>query len=772
MNAANESPPAPSLRRLPFSIRFAPEFTNYLSAILPEDGDEFERFDGFLFGIVESDFAVVRMFRLFPSTPGTGTQNSFETLLTQSRKESQVAGLTLVGWFSARNSVQLQPEDIAFHERNFVKPNHIALLVKSEPESQVSLEVYCRTSDGVFSERTHRSGGIRISYSSPAVAPLVLPLETKSYPESLFTDQTSGKMLEEAEPAAAWKDVLASVTKRASDLLKTAQPEETGDSVTPSAGSEEVELIQLDDPSSITPNLQFGTPFGGYGAAVAPAKIPQDQPEIPRTVEPGTQDTSPKADTPHIVSVPKQRSAAPPPGEAVLVRSEGPRAAPSANEFLAKALHSSPHSVQSSTEPRDVPAAPQLTAAASLQPFSRFRTKTLRDLPWRGMAALFAVVAASTFVFIYLKTAHANGRLPAFLQAFLPPPALNLKVATVGERFQLSWNRETPAVRNAREAILDINDGSQHHQIQLGSAELASGSVLYLPNTDDIVFRLEVHGAGGQNANESLRVVGASKTSVFGVNDATGTAASGTGAFRTQTARKKAALPRGVSTGPLSERPRHEDVLAGNRVASNVRKSVPVSPVPHASPAPVSPPPAAKTEASDKPVVVAESAAPNPTVPPARDSASSLPANTGASASGAEQSHPLETSTPQASGGAVPALTPQRPEMPPEQAGRTGSKPLVSYRPPHPVKQVLPKLSTLPPGIAAEAGGEVRVVVKVDESGHVVDARLIEGRKKISSFLASASLTAARQWVFEPASLHGVSIPSDHTILFQFRHLR
>jgi len=74
----------------------------------------------------------------------------------------------------------------------------------------------------------------------------------------------------------------------------------------------------------------------------------------------------------------------------------------------------------------------------------------------------------------------------------------------------------------------------------------------------------------------------------------------------------------------------------------------------------------------------------------------------------------------------------------------------------------------LPPG-TAEPGGELKVSVRVDESGHVVDARLLEGQRKVSSILSAAALTAAKQWVFEPASLRGKNIASDHTILFQFR---
>jgi len=78
-------------------------------------------------------------------------------------------------------------------------------------------------------------------------------------------------------------------------------------------------------------------------------------------------------------------------------------------------------------------------------------------------------------------------------------------------------------------------------------------------------------------------------------------------------------------------------------------------------------------------------------------------------------------------------------------------------------------MTPLPTGVA-DSPAEVRVVVKLDDSGHVVEARLVEGKKKFSPILRNAALNAAKQWVFEPASLHGKSIESEHTIVFQFRH--
>ncbi len=161
---------------------------------------------------------------------------------------------------------------------------------------------------------------------------------------------------------------------------------------------------------------------------------------------------------------------------------------------------------------------PAVVTATPAELFAQYRKKTVRDLPWRAMAALFAVVTVATFGLIYLKNAHARGTLPGFLQGFWPSSGLNLNISTSGDRFQLSWNRAIPVVKNARDAVLEINDGPNHHQIRLGGGEVANGSVLYLPNTDDIIFRLEVHGAAGQNLSESLRVVGTSKSSVLEVS--------------------------------------------------------------------------------------------------------------------------------------------------------------------------------------------------------------------------------------------------------------
>jgi hypothetical protein len=233
MDVVNENSPAPSLRRLPFSIRLSPEFVNYLFAILPEEDDGSDPIDGLLFGIVESDFVVLRVFRLFPGNVASAGQESFEAFLAQSKKDPQSAGLALLGWFSTRSTGGLQAEDIAFHRRNFGKAKDVALILKYEEAGELSFEIYCAGSDGSFSDEKHRRGSIRISSRTPVHSPVEIPLETKleSRTEAginrnvLYPRVQPDGAIDLDDPAARWKDALAS-TKKALDFLKPAKPDE------------------------------------------------------------------------------------------------------------------------------------------------------------------------------------------------------------------------------------------------------------------------------------------------------------------------------------------------------------------------------------------------------------------------------------------------------------------------------------------------------------------------------------------------------------------
>jgi hypothetical protein len=68
------------------------------------------------------------------------------------------------------------------------------------------------------------------------------------------------------------------------------------------------------------------------------------------------------------------------------------------------------------------------------------------------------------------------------------------------------WNRNSREVVAARRATLTIRDGRKQQTLDLDKTQLALGSTLYTPVTDDIQFRLEVYGADNGSVSQAIRV--------------------------------------------------------------------------------------------------------------------------------------------------------------------------------------------------------------------------------------------------------------------------
>ncbi len=149
----------------------------------------------------------------------------------------------------------------------------------------------------------------------------------------------------------------------------------------------------------------------------------------------------------------------------------------------------------------------------SMQVFRAVEPPKERGVPWISSAALFLLVAAITFVFLYARGIRSGNGIvvPRIIRTIFPGAGLGLRVEGHEDRLLLSWNQRSPIVIGAREAILAIDDGSQHREVHLGSDQLADGSVLYKPASDDVAFRLEVRGNQGSTTAESIRVLDGGK---------------------------------------------------------------------------------------------------------------------------------------------------------------------------------------------------------------------------------------------------------------------
>jgi hypothetical protein len=90
-----------------------------------------------------------------------------------------------------------------------------------------------------------------------------------------------------------------------------------------------------------------------------------------------------------------------------------------------------------------------------------------------------------------------------------------------------------------------------------------------------------------------------------------------------------------------------------------------------------------------------------------------------------------------------------------------------AYVPARPIRQALPSKTSLEPSNVHRAT-DITVHVKIDEHGRVIEAYPIS-KNNADSTLTMQAISAAKQWIFEPAKLHDKEIASDHTIVFRFR---
>ncbi|MGC9973393.1 MAG: hypothetical protein ABSE56_22685 [Bryobacteraceae bacterium] len=83
--------------------------------------------------------------------------------------------------------------------------------------------------------------------------------------------------------------------------------------------------------------------------------------------------------------------------------------------------------------------------------------------------------------------------------------ALELKAERSDGRLVLKWNREADVVRDAQQATLTIADGDHTEEVPVDLGQLRGGSVVYVPITSDVSFRLEVVSRQGESRSESVR---------------------------------------------------------------------------------------------------------------------------------------------------------------------------------------------------------------------------------------------------------------------------
>lgn len=354
-----------------------------------------------------------------------------------------------------------------------------------------------------------------------------------------------------------------------------------------------------------------------------------------------------------------------------------------------------------------------------------------KRIPFPGPAALVLAVLAIVVAVAYLTNAFLKPAGRHSIPAAASNTAFRMQIESQNDGVRIGWNDNLPAVRSAVRGVLQVEDGPQTHTTELGSADLAKGSIFYKPTAGDVNFRLTMYDRDGSTMTDRVRFVDRSKQ--VPIADASVTS--------------RAKLP----ASPDSDEPNAlpSDFAEANSVRATPRQTVHLP--------------------LDAPVVA-------PTVDP---DGARLPTGLGTPQAAVFQPAPAPADstplpqTPSAASPGVPARSSASNVASPQAARAAGSSTpnpvpaatVPRYVPPRPLTTVTPNLAMF--GGSQLAGvKEIQVEVDIDASGRVTAARAVNKDQNVSWVVAAAVIAAAKKWTFEPAKISGRAVPAKHTIVF------
>ena len=341
-----------------------------------------------------------------------------------------------------------------------------------------------------------------------------------------------------------------------------------------------------------------------------------------------------------------------------------------------------------------------------------------------------------------LPESRASRRSP--VAAARPAGGLGLAVRPEVRQLHLTWNRDSPAVKAATFGLLQVLDGSTPVSIELPSSDLTEGSFIYTPHSKDVTFRLRIGTLSGQNAEEAIRVFGATPLES---SEPAGEAAGAS----TLSAEREAAIKTPARAAISRAAP-----LRTASHKTSARSTQQTTPARTAGRPKTSPQVAQSRSTQSRPGPSA----------PASDAAHQNAAPVSREADAIRPAQPAVVPTPETS--RVASTPPSRETFLPSASAPApvpSAVPAVAY--PTPLRQVQPSLS----GVHWTVGEttSIAVLVSVNPRGEVTDARPELASKGKSMFLEGLCLNAARRWTFKPATINGKPVDGKYRIEFVFK---
>jgi proteasome lid subunit RPN8/RPN11 len=127
----------------------------------------------------------------------------------------------------------------------------------------------------------------------------------------------------------------------------------------------------------------------------------------------------------------------------------------------------------------------------------------------RGFAMVLAIAIGVAALAVGFQTRRLW--LPGLTAAIRPAPQLasfGLNAIDSDGQLQIRWDRNSPAVRQATDAILEIDDGPVPRDIQLDPLQLQAGAFSYGRRGEQVGVKLTIHLPNGQQAREAASFLG------------------------------------------------------------------------------------------------------------------------------------------------------------------------------------------------------------------------------------------------------------------------
>jgi hypothetical protein len=90
-----------------------------------------------------------------------------------------------------------------------------------------------------------------------------------------------------------------------------------------------------------------------------------------------------------------------------------------------------------------------------------------------------------------------------FLASTTDEFSLGLMVSQTDDSLTVHWNSDAPAIRSARSGVLEIEDDGYSKPVDLDSAHLQTGSIVYRNTSPSVRFRLTVQENGRASVTQT-----------------------------------------------------------------------------------------------------------------------------------------------------------------------------------------------------------------------------------------------------------------------------